>query len=231
MLQYTQLNLLLVEDHIALREVFCESLILQGHRVCAFESAEEALAAPDLETFDVALLDLNLPGEDGLYLAAKLRMRSPNIGIIMLTVRNQISDKLAGYAAGADMYLPKPIAPEELNAAIQAVCRRIPNLNSSELTLHFATNQLTSSSQNSVALSQEDSRLLALLIQAPQKSLEYWELAEYLELDLDNENLQTTLEKRISRLRKKLAQLDQPSSAIKAIRGHGYKLNISVKIV
>ncbi len=230
MFEYRGLKLLLVEDHLALREVFSESLTIQGHKVSAYGSAEEALESADISALDVALLDLNLPGEDGLYLASQLRMHAPHIGIIMITARNQTTDRLSGYQAGTDIYLTKPVSPEELNTAIQTVCRRIPHLNKADLTLNFATGQLLNAEMDSVVLSQEDSRLITLLAQAPEQKLEYWELAEYLDLDLDNSNLRSILEKRISRLRKKLSQLNQPSSSLKSVRGYGYKLNISVKI-
>jgi len=205
----------------------------QGHSVSAYESAESALDQSHAGDFDLALLDLNLPGEDGLYLAEKLRMQSPNIGIIMLTVRNNIADKLMGYQSGADIYLPKPVSPEELNAAIQAVCRRIPQLNTKHLTLYFTTNQLANptSEKGTLSLSDEESRLLSILSQAPQQQLEIWELAENLNLDLDSNTLRSTLEKRVSRLRKKLTQLDQPPSSIKFMRDYGYKLTINIDIV
>jgi DNA-binding response OmpR family regulator len=230
---YRELKLLLVEDHLALREVFSEFLRSQGHSVSAYESAESALDQSHAGDFDLALLDLNLPGEDGLYLAEKLRMQSPNIGIIMLTVRNNIADKLMGYQSGADIYLPKPVSPEELNAAIQAVCRRIPQLNTKHLTLYFTTNQLANptSEKGTLSLSDEESRLLSILSQAPQQQLEIWELAENLNLDLDSNTLRSTLEKRVSRLRKKLTQLDQPPSSIKFMRDYGYKLTINIDIV
>jgi len=229
---YLGLKLLLVEDHLALRETFSEFLTSQGHSVTAYESAEKALAQSHATTFDMALLDLNLPGEDGLYLAGQLRMQSPSIGIIMLTVRNNIADKLAGYQTGADMYLPKPVSPEELNAAIQAVCRRIPHLNSKDLTLHFSTNQLANAKSDapSLKLSNEETRLLSILSAAPLQQLEIWELAENLNLDLDSTTLRSTLEKRVSRLRKKLIQLNQPPSSITFIRDYGYKLTVSVEI-
>ncbi|WP_044408821.1 response regulator transcription factor [Thiomicrospira microaerophila] len=233
MSDYSKLKLLLVEDHLALREVFSEFLTSQGHQVCAHESAEQVLALSAATAFDLALLDLNLPGEDGLYLAEKLRMQSPNIGIIMLTARNSIEDKLAGYTSGADIYLPKPVSPEELNAAIQAVCRRIPKLNHKDLTLYFLTNQLANLQTDitPICLSIEETRLLTILSQAPQQQLEIWELAENLDLDLDSNTLRATLEKRVSRLRKKLVALAQPASSIKFIRGYGYKLTVSIEIV
>lgn len=231
MLEFEGLKILLVEDHLALREVFSEYLTAQGHYIFAYESAEAALESAEISTFQIALLDLNLPGEDGLYLAERLRMQAPNIGIIMLTVRNQIADKIAGYNAGADIYLPKPVIPEELNATIQAVCRRIQPLIRTDLTLNFSTQQLTNSDHESVTLSLEETRLITTLSQAPQQQLELWELAEYLGLDLESGKLRTTIEKRVSRLRQKLAQLNQPTSAIKFIRGYGYQLTLSVNII
>lgn len=224
-----ELKLLLVEDHAALRDIMSESLRDQGYRVAAFESAEAALQSPDIDS-TIALLDVNLPGEDGMRLAYKLRILNPGIGIILMTVRNRLTDKVEGYEAGADLYLPKPVAPEELNAAIQALCRRLPDTDHSDLVFHYASQQLSNHRQEHVILSTEDARLLAALYQAPGARLEYWEIAEQLGLDLDSETLRTTLEKRVSRLRRKLTQLGQPATAVKALRGYGYEITCSLKI-
>lgn len=226
----SSIKLLLVEDHLALREVLTESLQEVGYPVLAYESAEEALATPEALLCDIAILDVNLPGEDGLYLAQQLRYRHAGVGIILLTVRTQLADKLAGYEVGADMYLPKPVTPQELDATIQALCRRMPNVFSADLTLHKPTQELRNTQGQNLLLSQEDSRLLLLLAQAPQARLEFWELAELLELDLDSHTFRANLEKRISRLRRKLTQLGQPATTIKALRGYGYQLNCTVRI-
>lgn len=227
----SEIKLLLVEDHFALREMMLESLHALNYPVLAYESSEKALASTNAGACHIALLDINLPGENGLYLAQQLRLKNPNIGIILLTVRNQLADKLEGYKAGADLYLPKPVAPEELDAAIQALCRRIPSLQQADLILHHATQQISNTLQASLRLSPEDCRLLTVLVQASQSRLEYWELAEHLSLDLDSETLRSNLEKRVSRLRCKLTQLGQPSTAIKALRGYGYQLTCSVQII
>lgn len=223
------LKVLLVEDHLALREVLVESLTDFGYAVSAYESTEQALA--DRAVFDcpIAILDVNLPGEDGLYLANQLRLKKPNIGIILLTVRNEVADKLSGYEAGADLYLPKPTTPEELHAAIKALSRRLPIEDSNYLSFNLASNQLKNQHQQLVNLSEEERRLLVALSQAPNQQLEFWELAEALELDLENTNLRTTLEKRVSRLRKKLTQINQPTTSIKSLRGMGYQLTLSIK--
>lgn len=226
----TPLTLLIVEDHLALREMLTEALETLGYQVVACESAEDALAHSQLAQCQISVLDLNLPGEDGLFLAEQLRLRYPTIGLIMLTVRNQIADKLAGYDAGADIYFPKPVVIEELHAAIQALARRLPGLQNAELTLHFATSQLRNTQQQTTTLTNEDTRLLLILAQANQQPLEYWQLADALELDLECHNLRTILEKRISRLRQKLLQLNVPTTAIKALRGVGYQLKLNVHI-
>lgn len=224
------IKLLLVEDHLALREMMTESLYNLGYQVAAYESAEAALASEDT-CCPIALLDVNLPGEDGLYLAQQLRLKHPGIGIILMTVRHQLADKLEGYAAGADIYLPKPVAPEELDATIQALCRRIPSLKQADLILYHAHQQLANFEHNCVQLTAEDCRLLTVLAQAPQSRLEYWELAECLSLDLDSNTLRSNLEKRASRLRHKLIQLNQPATVIKALRGYGYQLTCTVQVL
>ncbi len=218
------LSLLLVEDHLALREMLTESLQENGHAVHAFESAEAVLADIDKCQIDIAILDLNLPGEDGLYLAERLRRQLPGLAIIMLTVRNAVADKLAGYESGADIYLPKPVVPEELNAAIKALSRRIGPKQTADIQFNATRGELTNTRNQSVSLTEEETRLLIALAQAPHNKLEFWQLAETLQLDLDSLSLRTNLEKRISRLRQKLAQLEQPATAIKAIRGFGYRL-------
>lgn len=223
------LKLLIVEDHTALRAMLSETLEALGYHVEAFESAELALEQWR-QSADIALLDVNLPGEDGLYLAQQLRLDKPTLGVIVMSVRNQISDKVDGYNAGADIYLPKPIDPDELNAAIQALARRIPQGSHSDLILEHATLQLTNQAQDSVTLSNDECRLLLALSQATERQQEYWELAETLDLDLDSDTLRSNLEKRISRLRKKLTQLQQPSTAIKTLRNKGYQLTIAVKV-
>ena len=223
------LNILLVEDHLALREVLAESLEDFGYSVRAYESAENALSNSESFRCAIAILDINLPGEDGLYLANQLRLKNPNIGIILLTVRSEVADKLSGYEAGADLYLPKPIPPEELHAAIKALSRRLPIEDSNYLSFNLSSNQLKTQHQQVVNLSEEERRLLVTLSQAPNQQLEFWELAEALELDLENTNLRTTLEKRVSRLRKKLTQINQPTTSIKSLRGVGYQLTLSIK--
>jgi DNA-binding response OmpR family regulator len=121
----TPLNILVVEDHDDLREATVtalDSLGYAAHGADCAETMDEMLS--DLSP-DVLLLDLNLPGEDGLSIARRLRGALPNMGIIMVTARNQGRDITNGYDSGADIYVTKPTSPEELHAAIQALARRM----------------------------------------------------------------------------------------------------------
>ncbi len=119
------IKLLVVEDHLALLDVTVEILAAQGHEVIGISSAESLHELPAHFVADIALLDLNLPGEVGLSLARRLRQLQPRIGIIMLTARNGLQEKLASYKHGADVYLTKPIESQELCATVQAMAQRL----------------------------------------------------------------------------------------------------------
>jgi DNA-binding response OmpR family regulator len=119
------LRLLLVEDHDALRTQIAALLGAAGHRVDEASDGRLALQQALADPPDVLLLDLGLPGLDGLRLCERLRRESPHhVPVLMLTARDQLPDKLAGFAAGGDDYLVKPFAGEELLARVQALARR-----------------------------------------------------------------------------------------------------------
>ena len=124
-LTQTSLNIVLVEDHDLLRTVTESVLKEAGHQVLALTCAEEVDEALSFMNPDLYILDLNLPGEDGLTLSRRIRKSHPRVGIIMTTARTDISDRLDGYESGADIYLPKPTDPSELLAAAVALARRL----------------------------------------------------------------------------------------------------------
>ena len=119
------MKIIVVEDHEALREVTVSALQDMGHKVRGIACAETLNQELQTDCPHVLILDLNLPGEDGISLARRVRKVHPEIGIIMVTARNQLGDKLTGYDSGADIYLTKPTSIEELSAAIQALSRRL----------------------------------------------------------------------------------------------------------
>lgn len=224
------LNILLVEDHDDLREATVAALSAFGHRVRGVDCAEALDDEGADFRADIFVLDLNLPGEDGLSLARRLRIVEPEVGIIMLTARDQAADVALGYDSGADIYVTKPASPEELNAAIQALARRIKPATAAagQLTLNAQTLRL-SGPAGKVDVSDNEALLLAALAKARDHRLDTWQLLEVLGKPVDE------LEKRalivqIVRLRKKLEQAAGREPTIKSIRGAGYQLCLALQI-
>ncbi len=121
----TPLHLLVVEDHAALRSQVAALLREAGHRVSEASAGRLGLQLALAELPDVLVLDLGLPGLDGLQVCAQLRRAAArHVPTLMLTARDALQDRLAGFAQGADDYLVKPFAPEELLARVAALSRR-----------------------------------------------------------------------------------------------------------
>jgi DNA-binding NarL/FixJ family response regulator len=127
----TRSKLMIVEDNIALNDVLTEFLNVAGYNIDSFFSSNEI---DSLRGYDIAVLDLNLPGEDGLSIASRIKAVSPATGIILLTIRSDLEDKLKGYETGADVFMPKPVDPSELLAVIKALLRRVAINKSTALT-------------------------------------------------------------------------------------------------
>lgn len=223
------LTLLLVEDHDALRELLVEHLRSRGHHVLSASSAEAMDEQHADRRVDIYLLDLNLPGEDGLSLSRRIRATEPHCGIVMLTARDGLRDRVSGYADGADAYLAKPVAVEELDAVISALSRRLRppadeglRLQTDALRLHGPAGDCK--------LSAAEGTLLAGLARAPDRTLEAWQLIELLGKPIDQYR-KASLEVHIVRLRAKLAQVGGPRDCIVALRGRGYRLAAAVSLV
>jgi two-component system OmpR family response regulator/two-component system phosphate regulon response regulator OmpR len=117
-------KILVVDDDKRLRELLQRYLGEQGFTVKSAENAETMDKALTRDTFDLIVLDLMMPGEDGLSICRRLRASEPQQAIIMLTAKGDEIDRIVGLEMGADDYLPKPFNPRELVARIQAVLRR-----------------------------------------------------------------------------------------------------------
>ncbi len=120
-------RIMIVEDEAAIREFEAINLKRVGYTVVEAGSAEEALDIFDNDTegFDIALLDISMPGMDGFTLCKELRKRTETLGIIMLTARTQEMDKITGLMNGADDYITKPFSPTELLARVDSLYRRV----------------------------------------------------------------------------------------------------------
>jgi len=224
------LNIMVVEDHDALRDITVEALAQRGHNVRGVDSAEALPDEPGLFPIDLLVIDLNLPGEDGISLAARIRAAQPDIGIIMVTARNQVRDRMAGYDSGADIYLTKPTSSEELIAAVRALTRRIRPDEPGDclLTVQLASLNLLGA-KDKVGLSSHEASLLAALVRAKDQQLETWQLIALTDKEV-TELSKKALEVQIVRLRKKLQQAGAQEPSIKAIRGQGYRLCVKVAL-
>ncbi|WP_295436479.1 response regulator [uncultured Thiodictyon sp.] len=141
-----RLSVIVIEDHDDLRAVTVAALRELGHSARGLPDGEALDAELRAARTDLLVLDLNLPGEDGISLARRARGVQPDIGIIIVTVREQLSDKIAGYDSGADIYLTKPTSIEELGAAIAALARRLrpPGTGTEPPELDFASDVTSS---------------------------------------------------------------------------------------
>ena len=139
------LHIVVVENNHDLRETTVKALHALGHAVRGAAGASTLDLALASAGADLLILDVNLPGEDGLSIARRIRQSHPLIGIMMVTARSRQEDKLAGYDAGADLYLTKPVSIGELASAVQAIARRLGTSapdTVQPLTLDAATLQL-----------------------------------------------------------------------------------------
>ena len=224
-----QLSVLVVEDHDMLRNAMVSALNNAGHSAKGVFSAEDVDDTTSSQSPDLYVIDLNLPGEDGLSLSKRLRESHPRVGIVMVTARSEIKDRISGYESGADIYLPKPVDPEELLAAIQAVAHRVrPVPNECTLTLDALKLKIRGPA-GEAGVTQSESNLISAFVRAKGEQLERYQVANSLCVNGEVLNA-TSLEVRLSRLRKKLNQVGADEPTIKAIRGLGYKLCISVAI-
>ncbi|MBN9429504.1 MAG: response regulator transcription factor [Burkholderiales bacterium] len=225
----TGLNVLVVEDHDMLREATVAMLRANGHHASGAMCAEEVDDHPSHGLPDLYVIDLSLPGQDGLSLARRLRSARPAVGIIMATARTRVDERVAGYANGADIYLPKPVDPSELLAAIAALGKRIRPV-PAEAALRLQRDRLQLLGPlASVALSPSEAQLLGALAQAEGQTLERWQVAVHLSL-AGKDVGRASLDVRLSQLRKKLHEAGAEAPSLRSIRNHGYRLCVPVLV-
>jgi len=226
------LHILIVEDNDNLREATQELLAQQGHQVTAMSCAEDVDDTPTRDVPDLYLIDVNLPGENGFSLAERIRKSHPAAGIVLMTARGQLEDRLLGYTCGADNYLIKPVEQSELLVCIQSLARRIKPAKANEeadLLLDVQALSLRGPLE-SVSLTYSESLLLMALNRAVGQKLERWQAMQL--IDSKDKGLSpANLEMRISALRKKMDVCGAPAEAIRTIRGFGYALSCRLKVV
>lgn len=233
------IRVLIVDDDAEIRALLSAYLIkfgIQGDGVENGAAMRRALRHTD---YDAVILDLMLPGEDGLTLCRELRALS-NIPVIMLTARGEPSDKVVGLELGADDYVVKPFDPRELVARIQSVLRRSGKNTGAETvvnqgtvqfegwTLNRTTRQLTRPDQMIVPLSNAEFRLLWTFIEAPQRVLTRDHLLDAAR-GKSAEAFDRSIDLLVSRLRQKLGDDPKSPRLLKTVRGEGYLFDTQVK--
>jgi len=227
----THLSIALVEDNDDLRESIADALVAAGHKVIARDCAEELSEAAGTCAFDLIIIDVNLPGENGFSLAERIRKTYADVGIIIMTARNESRDKKIGYAVGADIYMTKPLELDELLAAIQSLGRRLTSCLVDNYELFLDKHHMTLSNNQGVhvSLTSSEMSLLIAFSLSPDFRLEKWQIVDILKKE-DAHDPVRTMVLVIVRLRKKLESLGASNSTIKMIRNWGYQLCASLKI-
>lgn len=216
------MRLLVVEDDANLNRQLCDSLKEAGYVVDSASDGVEGHFLGDTEPYDAVVLDIGLPGMDGITILEKWRSDDRTMPVLMLTARDRWSDKVSGIDAGADDYVAKPFHTEEVLARLRALIRRSAGHASSEIeigpvTLDTRQSKVMMEGQL-VKLTSHEFRLLSYLMHHRGEIVSRTELIEHL-YDQDFDRDSNTIEVFVGRLRKKLH-----SDVIETVRGLGYRM-------
>ena len=236
-------HILIVDDDREIRTLAAEYLERSGMRVTLAANGREMRAALDKGAVDLVVLDLMLPGEDGLTLCRDLRASErKNMPVLMLTARNEEADRILGLEMGADDYLVKPFAARELLARIRSVLRRTrmlpPNLQITEAATMLAfgpwrldttARHLLDDNDVIVALSGAEYRLLRVFLDHPQRVLNRDQLLN-LTQGREAELFERSIDLMVSRLRQRLRDDAKEPRYIKTVRSEGYVFAAMVEI-
>jgi two-component system, OmpR family, response regulator len=214
------MRLLLVEDEKDLNRQIFTALTEAGYVVDRAYDGENGHFLGDTEPYDAVILDIGLPKMDGITVLEKWRRDGKTFPVLILTARDRWSDKVQGFDAGADDYVPKPFHMEELLARIRALLRRATGHATNELVCGQLTLDTKSSkvvvNGNSIKLTSHEYRLLSYLMHHQGRVVSRTELVEHM-YDQDFDRDSNTIEVFVGRLRKKL-DID----IIQTVRGLGY---------
>lgn len=226
----SQPHIIVVDDEQGIRDMVAEYLSHHGFVVSTAGDAESFRSLHAERPADLAILDITMPGEDGLSLARWLRARS-KIGIVMLTAADEVIDRIVGLEIGADDYLTKPFDLRELRARIRTILRRIGEATAAtdddnvirfgQVYLNLSSRKLYDMAGKEIALTAMEFDLLAAFARHPDKVLSRDQL-----LDLAHhhhwEPFDRSIDIRIARLRRKIEVDPGKPEIIKTVRGTGY---------
>ncbi len=216
------MRVLIVEDDVDLARSIADSLRLAGMVAETVADGGEACFLGCTEDYDAAVLDLGLPGQDGISVLRHWREHGRHLPVLILTARGRWSDKLAGFDAGADDYLTKPFLHEEVALRLRALHRRtqgrsMPVIEAGPLQYDGNTDRFTLHGSN-LTLTAQEQRILAYLIQNKDRVVSRAEISEHVYArDLDPDS--NTLDVLVGRIRRKLGL-----TLIHTERGRGFCL-------
>ena len=225
-------SVLVLEDDIVTREILIGDLTDHGYQVRAVTTAAQLWNSLSQHQPDLVLLDLGLPDEDGLVVATELRRKYPLLGLVMLTARDRLADRITGLRLGADAYVSKPFHFGELSAVMDSVLRRlhgasadpsVPEPSDGEWTLDCVTWRLLPPpcTTGEVKLSTNEFNFLKALARSPQQQVDRWAVVTSVSSN-PNTYDQRSLDALLRRLRKKITDVTGLPAPIQTIHARGY---------
>jgi len=219
-------HLLVVDDDTRLRALLARYLGGQGHVVTTAASAAEARSCMRSLAFDLLVLDIMMPGQNGLDFAKALRAEGSTMPILMLTARSEAEERIAGLEAGADDYLPKPFEPRELLLRIAAIMRRNPRpaegpppIRLGRWTFDPERSTLTAGGET-VRLTDVETSLLRVLAETPGGIVTRDELVDRSRVEINARSIDV----QVNRLRRKIEADPKMPRYLQTVRGSGYVL-------
>ena len=229
-------TVLVVEDDLAIRRGLVDALGFAGHDVLESGDGAEGLRIARERVPDLVLLDVMLPGLDGLAVLEALRQELPDLPVILVTARGSEDDRVNGLRQGADDYVVKPFSAREVLARVDAVLRRAPERPSTPRHLRWdagsadlEARQVTRGAET-LPLAEREVALLAYLVRTRGRAVSREELLEHV-WGLDPRGLNTrTVDMHVARLRDKLGDPAAAPRLIVTVRGAGYRLQDDVEV-
>ena len=225
-------HLLIVDDDERRRSLLKQFLIQSDYLVSTAENAEQAGTLLSTIEFDIIILDVMMPGQDGITFTAELRKSKNITPILLLTARGETEDKIKGLEAGADDYLPKPFEPKELLLRINAILRRMPDLKKDQIspkTLNFgnlnydvARSELWEGNKQ-IRLTTTEIHLMKIFTSALGEPISRAELVTSLGKDVSLAQ-DRAIDVQITRLRRKIEVNPSQPRYLQTVRGAGYML-------
>ncbi|MBI2911237.1 MAG: response regulator transcription factor [Chloroflexi bacterium] len=222
------MRILVVEDEPELADVLKRGLEEHRYAVDLAFDGDDGLALAEMEPYDLVVLDVMLPGRDGFQVCRRLRAQGRNMPVLMLTARDAVDDRVTGLDSGADDYLTKPFAFQELLARIRALLRRQgasrdPLLRAGDLEINTVTHEVRRGGRP-IELTSKEYAILEYFARSPNRVLTRSQIAEHV-WDYDFVAMSNVVDVYIRYLRRKLDDDHEPR-LLRTIRGTGYQLKV-----